>query len=132
MKGASKCRFGPRRATGMFGSSSIKERAKVCLLRATQKIGKILDLDGSLNYSITNSKNPMRNGSNENPLFAVAYYRPRNADLKYYYDNYIDPTGGPRGRADQPNLDPYLLSRNAFRLFTDNRKIGRASCMERV
>jgi iron complex outermembrane receptor protein len=90
-------------------------------LRATQKIGKILDLDGSLNYSITNSKNPMRNGSNENPLFALVYYRPRHADLDYYYSDYIDPTGGPKGRATQQTTDPYLLTRNAFRLFTDNR-----------
>jgi iron complex outermembrane receptor protein len=90
-------------------------------LRATQKIGKILDLDGSLNYGITNSKNPMRNGSNENPLFALVYYRPRHADLNYYYSDYIDPTGGPKGRATQQTTDPYLLTRNAFRLFTDNR-----------
>ena len=90
-------------------------------LRATQKVGKILDLDGSVNYSLTRSKNPMRNGSNENPLFQLIYYRPRNTDVNYYYDNYIDPAGGPRGRTNQPLLDPYLLSRNAFRLFTDNR-----------
>ena len=90
-------------------------------LRATQKIGKIIDLDGSVNYSLVNSKNPMRNGSNENPLFQLIYYRPRHVDLPYYYSDYIDPTGGPKGRVNQATQDPYLLSRNAFRLFTDNR-----------
>ena len=91
-------------------------------LRVTQKIGNILNLDGSVNYSILRSTNPGRNGSNENPLFAFTYYRPRNVDIDYYTKNYIDPAGGYRGNSDPPNLDPYGLSRTAFRLFEDNRK----------
>jgi iron complex outermembrane recepter protein len=90
-------------------------------LRATQKVGKILSLDASVNYSNVKSKNPARNGSNENPLFAFTYYRPRHADISYYTNNYIDPAGGYRGRSDPANLDPYALSRTAFRLFEDNR-----------
>lgn len=90
-------------------------------LRATQKVGKILNLDASVNYSNTKSTNPARNGGNENPLFAFTYYRPRNADLMYYVNNYIDSTGGYRGRTNAATLDPYALSRTAFRLFEDNR-----------
>src|SRR5687768_17538381 len=86
-------------------------------VRATQKIGKILNLDASVNYSSSKSTNPQRNGSNENPLFAFTYYRPRHVDIPYYTKNYIDSTGGYRGRTDPPNLDPYALSRTAFRLF---------------
>ncbi|HKZ67283.1 MAG TPA: SusC/RagA family TonB-linked outer membrane protein, partial [Chitinophagaceae bacterium] len=91
-------------------------------LRATQKLGKILNLDASVNYSNLRSTNPGRNGSNENPLFAFTYYRPRHVDIPYYMSDYIDPAGGYRGRSDPPNLDPYALSRTAFRLFEDRRK----------
>lgn len=91
-------------------------------LRATQKIGKILNLDASVNYSNLRSTNPQRNGSNENPLFAFTYYRPRHVDLNYYTKNYIDSGGGYRGRSAPPTLDPYALSRTAFRLFEDDRK----------
>ena len=90
-------------------------------VRATQKLGKIMNLDASVNYSTLKSTNPQRNGSNENPLFALSFYRPRHVDINYYKDNYIDPAGGYRGRSDPPNLDPYALSRNAFRLFEDNQ-----------
>ena len=90
-------------------------------LRATQKVGKILNLDASVNYSSSKSTNPARNGSNENPLFAFIYYRPRHVDIPYYTSNYIDPAGGFRGRANPQTLDPYLLSRTAFRLLEDNR-----------
>jgi iron complex outermembrane receptor protein len=91
-------------------------------LRATQKIGKILNLDASVNYSSLKSNNPQRNGSNENPLFAFTYYRPRHVDLNYYTKNYIDSGGGYRGRANPQSLDPYALSRTSFRLLEDDRK----------
>lgn len=90
--------------------------------RATQKIGKILNLDASVNYSNLRSTNPQRNGSNENPLFAFTYYRPRHVDLNYYTKNYIDSGGGYRGRANPQTLDPYALSRTSYRLFEDDRK----------
>lgn len=90
-------------------------------IRATQKIGKILNLDASVNYSNLRSTNPARNGSNENPLFAFTYYRPRHVDIPYYTSDYIDPAGGYRGRSNPPTLDPYALSRTAFRLFEDRR-----------
>lgn len=90
-------------------------------LRATQKIGKALNLDASVNYSNTNSKNPARNGSRNNPLFAFTYYEPRHVDLDYYTSNYIDPTGGYRGRTNPQNQDPYALSSWAFGFFEDNR-----------
>ena len=91
-------------------------------LRATQKIGKILNLDASVNYSSLKSNNPQRNGSNENPLFAFTYYRPRHVDLNYYTKNYIDSGGGYRGRSNPQSLDPYALSRTSFRLLEDDRK----------
>ncbi|HET7897851.1 MAG TPA: TonB-dependent receptor plug domain-containing protein, partial [Flavisolibacter sp.] len=90
-------------------------------LRATQKIGKILNLDASVNYANTKSDNPARNGSRNNPLFAFTYYEPRHVDLDYYTKNYIDPTGGYRGRTDPANKDPYALSSWAFQFFEDDR-----------
>lgn len=89
--------------------------------RATQKIGRILNLDAGVNFTTSKSINPQRNGSNENPLFAFTYYRPRHVDIDYYTNNYIDPNGGYRGRGNPPTLDPYALSRTAFRLFQDRR-----------
>jgi iron complex outermembrane receptor protein len=92
-------------------------------IRATQKIGRALNLDASVNYSNTRSQNPARNGSRNNPLFAFTYYEPRHVDLAYYTQNYIDAGGGYRGRTDPANLDPYALSSWAFGIFEDNREM---------
>jgi iron complex outermembrane receptor protein len=90
-------------------------------VRATQKIGRALTMDVSVNYSDTKSDNPARNGSRNNPLFAFTYYMPRHVDLDYYIKNRIDPGGGYRGRNDPATLDPYALSSWAFTLFEDDR-----------
>ena len=90
-------------------------------LRVTQKVGKIINIDAGISYATSKSINPQRNGSNDNPLFAFTYYRPRHVDIGYYTNNFIDPNGGYRGRANPATQDPYALSRMAFRLFTDRR-----------
>ncbi len=42
-------------------------------IRATQKLGSIINMDVSVNYTATKSDNPLPNGGNSNPLFAFVY-----------------------------------------------------------
>lgn len=63
-------------------------------VRATQKISNFLNIDASINYSVTKSKNPLAQGSTNNPIFSLVYFNPRNYDTKYWMDNYLDSAGG--------------------------------------
>ncbi|MGN6492227.1 MAG: SusC/RagA family TonB-linked outer membrane protein [Agriterribacter sp.] len=73
-------------------NSNLKRNAFA--LRVTQKLSNFLTIDGSVNYSMSEAKNPMTQGSADNPLFALAYFNPRNFDTKYWSENYLDPEGG--------------------------------------
>jgi iron complex outermembrane recepter protein len=91
-------------------------------IRATQKVSKTISLDASVNYSLTNSLNPGRQGSRNNPLFAFTYYMPRHADITYYTQNYINPvTGGALSSSQADLYDPYRLGSWAYDFFEDNR-----------
>lgn len=83
-------------------------------LRVTQKLSNFLTIDGSVNYSMTESKNPVAQGGNNSPLFALAYYNPRHFDTKYWMKNYLDPDGGVNRN------DPYELSGMFFEMFYKN------------
>lgn len=83
-------------------------------LRITQKLSNFLTIDGSVNYSMTESKNPLAQGGNNSPLFALAYFNPRNYDTKYWMNNYLDPEGGVNRN------DPYGLSGLFFGLHNNN------------
>ncbi|PWJ60083.1 iron complex outermembrane receptor protein [Dyadobacter jejuensis] len=76
-------------------------------IRATQKIGKIIDLDVSADYTSNNLLNPTNQGSSYNPVFKFVYYRPRSLDIDYWMNNYIDPNVGGRRRGAN---DPYSLT----------------------
>lgn len=78
--------------TYIIPNSDLKRNAFA--LRVTQKLSDFLTIDGSVNYSMSAAKNPMTQGSADNPLFALAYFNPRNFDTKYWMDNYLDPEGG--------------------------------------
>ena len=91
-------------------------------IRATQKVSKSISLDASVNYTLSNSVNPGRQGSRNNPLFAFTYYMPRNADIAFYTQNYINPvTGGALSSSEADKYDPYRLGSWAFDFFEDNR-----------
>jgi iron complex outermembrane receptor protein len=91
-------------------------------LRATRNISKSISVDASVNYSISNSMNPARQGSGNNPLFAFTYYRPRNVDLTTYIKNNINPvTGGALGSSNAALYDPYGIGGVAYTLDNDNR-----------
>ncbi|WP_025762816.1 SusC/RagA family TonB-linked outer membrane protein [Dyadobacter tibetensis] len=76
-------------------------------VRATQKIGKIFNLDVSADYTSNNLLNPTNQGSSYNPVFKFVYYRPRSLDIDYWMNNYIDPSVGGRRRGAN---DPYSLT----------------------
>ncbi len=91
-------------------------------LRVTRVISKAISVDASVNYTMSNSLNPARQGSANNPLFAFTYYKPRNVDLSAYIDNNINPvTGGALGSSNRNLYDPYGIGSFAYTLQNDNR-----------
>ncbi len=72
-------------------------------LRATQKIGKLVNMDFSINYALSNSKNPMQQGGQGSLLYRLAYSNSRSFPIDNLFQNYIDKVNG--GRA---NVSPYL------------------------
>jgi len=76
-------------------------------VRATQKLGKIFNLDVSTDYTINNLTNPTNQGSSYNPIFKFVYYRPRSLDIDYWMNNYTDTNVGGRKRAAN---DPYSVT----------------------
>ncbi|WP_431294210.1 SusC/RagA family TonB-linked outer membrane protein [Pedobacter sp. P26] len=77
--------------------------------RGSQKIGKIFEINAGVNYTISNSLNPISQSNSDNPLFALVYGNPRSYDTKYWKDKYIDPVnGGILSNADNPYGMAYL------------------------
>jgi iron complex outermembrane receptor protein len=83
-------------------------------IRGTQKIGKILSLDVSADYTDNDMLNPIRQGGNYNPVFRFAYNRPRSMDIDYWSKNYLDPGVGGRR---QGTADPYGITEFMFQTF---------------
>ena len=83
-------------------------------IRGTQKIGKILSLDVSADYTDNDMVNPIRQGGNYNPVFRFVYQRPRSMDIDYWSKNYLDPVAGGRR---QGTADPYGLSEFFFQTY---------------
>lgn len=72
-------------------------------LRATQKIGKLVNMDFSINYAATDSKNPMQQGGQGSLLYRLAYSNSRGFPIDNLFANYIDKVNGGRTRKS-----PYL------------------------
>jgi len=83
-------------------------------IRGTQKIGKILSLDVSADYTDNDMLNPIRQGGNYNPVFRFVYNRPRSMDIDYWSKNYLDPVAGGRR---QGTSDPYNITDFMFQTF---------------
>ncbi len=78
-------------------------------VRATQKLGKVFNLDVSADYTINDNLNPIRQGGTFNPVFRFVYGRPRSFDIDYWVNNYESPTGGRKvNTADPYNISPFL------------------------
>jgi iron complex outermembrane receptor protein len=87
-------------------------------LRATQKVGSIITMDASVNYTTTRIRNPILQGGNYSPLFAFTYLMPRNAPISYYQNHYIDSARG--GWKTGATKDPYYLAHTMWQYFEDN------------
>ncbi|QRR04244.1 SusC/RagA family TonB-linked outer membrane protein [Dyadobacter sandarakinus] len=87
-------------------------------IRGTQKIGKILNLDISADYTDNDMVNPIRQGGNYNPVFRFVYNRPRSMDIDYWSKNYLDPVSGGRR---QGTADPYNITEFMFQTFQFNQ-----------
>lgn len=87
-------------------------------IRATQKIGKIFDIDASITYTQTKNKNPIRQVSNYNPIFRFNYYRANTTDWNYYINNFEDKLNG--GRISGAN-DPYNLGLFLWTTYNNNQ-----------
>ncbi|MEO5889803.1 MAG: SusC/RagA family TonB-linked outer membrane protein [Ferruginibacter sp.] len=72
-------------------------------LRATQKVGKLINMDFSINYAASNSKNPMQQGGQGSLLYRLAYSNSRSFPIDNLFANYIDKVNGGRVQTS-----PYL------------------------
>ncbi len=87
-------------------------------IRATQKIGKIFDIDASITYATTKNKNPIRQVSNYNPIFRFNYYRANSIDWNYYINNFTDKVNGGQIRGAD---DPYGLGLFLWTTYNNNQ-----------
>jgi len=85
--------------------------------RGSQKFGKIFEINAGVNYTISNSFNPINQSNNNNPLFALVYGNPRSYDTNYWKDKYIDQANG---GVLTGNNDPYGLSPLWFSIYKSN------------
>ena len=83
---------------------------------ATQKIGKLFDIGVNVDYTNNDMVNPIRQGGNYNPVFALVYFQPRHFDVDYWRNNYKDPVNG--GRLADAN-DPYGITGFLWDTFED-------------
>lgn len=72
-------------------------------LRATQKVGKLINMDFSINYAASDSKNPMQQGGQGSLLYRLAYSNSRSFPIDNLFANYIDAVNGGRTKKS-----PYL------------------------
>jgi iron complex outermembrane receptor protein len=80
----------------------------VFTLRATQKLNNWVNLDATVTYTASKSKNPILQGGNSNPLFRFAYSNSRHYDVNHYLHNYLDTVRGGRiGASGNPTTNPY-------------------------
>ncbi|WP_316795016.1 SusC/RagA family TonB-linked outer membrane protein [Pedobacter agri] len=88
--------------------------------RGSQKFAKIFEINAGVNYTTSNSFNPVNQQNNNNPLFALVYARPRSYDTNYWKDKYIDPVNG--GIAQGAN-DPYALAPLWWSIYNTNVRL---------
>ncbi len=80
----------------------------VFTLRATQKLSSAINMDATVTYATSNSRNPMLQGGNSNPIFRLAYSNSRHYDIPYYQNIFIDPVRGGRiGASGNATSNPY-------------------------
>lgn len=96
-------------------------------LHGLQKLGNIVTLDASVNYSSVKILNPSQQGGGgqsqgfglaNNPISNFLGLSSRNAPISYYKNNYIDKING--GVKSTPSSDPYFLATTWWPIFQNN------------
>lgn len=86
-------------------------------VNATHKVGKLFDIGLGVDYTNNRLTNPIRQGGNNNPVFAFIYGQPRHLDIDYWMNNYKMPVIGGQRRG---NDDPYTITDFMWNTFEDN------------
>ena len=102
--------------TNLYNTSVVPTNSlnkNVFTLRGTQKLSSAISLDASVNYTSVKVLNPIVQGGNNSPLFALNYLAPRSAPIAYYNKHYVDPVNGGVLPATL-STDPYFLANALF------------------
>lgn len=86
-------------------------------LRATHRIRNAVILDAGATYVGSNSFNPNRSGGGNNLMYGLTWGMPREYDLLYWKDQYLDPVNG--GTSD---LDPTASQGVFFTLYEQQQR----------
>jgi iron complex outermembrane receptor protein len=95
-------------------------------LRATHKIGSLIDIDASVSYLTNKVNNPNAQNSSSRSMFnAFLFSIPRSYDIDYYKTHYLDPVNGGLNIAES-NLygnmgNGYSLSYFLYQLYYWNK-----------
>jgi len=106
-------RFSYTKASEQGIVSSNKFDRNSFALRATQKVGKLINMDFSINYAATDSRNPMQQGGQGSLLYRIAYSNSRSYPIANLFDNYIDAVNGGRSLTG-----PYLRGSMTSNMWT--------------
>lgn len=108
--------------TNLYNTSVVPTNSlnkNVFTLRGTQKLSNAISLDASVNYTSVKILNPISQGGNNSPVFALTYIAPRSAPIAYYNKHYVDPVNGGVLPATLAT-DPYYLANALFYGFYEN------------
>lgn len=104
-----------------------KQIKNTFFLRATHKLSSKISVDANVNYALTKGLNPIRQGGNSNPLFALVYFNPRHLDIDYWKNHYTDPAGGQLNADDDwySTADPFFsINNDNAEQTTENLRAG--------
>ncbi|MGJ1317633.1 SusC/RagA family TonB-linked outer membrane protein [Sphingobacterium spiritivorum] len=79
-------------------------------LRATHKMGKTVLLDAGATYVSSSSFNPNRSAGGNNLMYGLTWGMPREYDLMYWKDNYLDAVNGGVSNADPTGSAPVFFT----------------------
>ncbi|SEN38305.1 iron complex outermembrane recepter protein [bacterium A37T11] len=86
-------------------------------LRATHRMGNVVILDAGATYVHSNTLNPNRSSGDNSLMYGLNWGVPREYDLKYWSNHYLDPING-----GTSSLDPSGMSYIYFNLYEQRQE----------